>query len=154
MSLELRPVPVQRNRKKHSTYDVHRVKQLLEQEINEYTDLFPSLAQIRQKYKLSKTMLYRYVSELCYIISKKYLEQQKELREKRIKNNCEALEKAIDELIKAGIYPSKVRIEALCNKKGTLREKETLEYWRECMRDRAYSESSNVSNIFANNNCN
>ncbi len=65
--------------------------------------------------------------ELCKQISASYLEHQRSLRIKRIKECCEDIERAVIKLNSEGIYPSEANVSKILSRPGNLREKEVRE---------------------------
>lgn len=86
-----------------------------------------SLSAIAKQLGYHRRTLTNNFPELCKKISANYLEHQRSLRIKRIKECCEDVEQAVIKLNSEGIYPSEASVAKILSRPGNLREREVRE---------------------------
>lgn len=129
-----RKVEIQKNLQ-YSKINGETIKKALK-DISESKSIEPiSLTEVARRLSVHKRTLYRIDSELCYIISQKFQNEKKNRRLKRLDKDINLVRNAVMSLHNEGIYPSRRKVEEICQRPSLLREAPIQKAWKSFLRE-------------------
>jgi hypothetical protein len=118
-----------------ATFETEQIYQALEQILVDNKRPPPTLRMVKQRLKVSYSILYKIHPVACQGIAARYKAYAKQQKEAKFKRNCEEIEQVTLKLRSEGIAPTQKRVAPHLSHPGILRNPQVRQYLHEICQD-------------------